>query len=148
MEKDVLIKVSGVQFSEETKDPEPIEVITAGSYYSKNGKHYLRYEEIMPDEAGTTKNTVKISPDSVDILKKGTANTHMLFQKDQKTLSYYYTPFGNLEIGLNTRSIDIVEETDFLSVEVQYGLELNQQHVADCHIMIRADEKNSGRFQL
>lgn len=148
MEKSVLIKVSGVQFSEETSDPEPVEVITLGSYYRKSGRHYLRYEEIMPDELGTTKNTVRISPDAVDILKRGSSNTHMLFQLHQKTLSYYHTPYGSLTIGLDTRSIDITEAKDSLGVEVRYALELNHQHVADCHISILANEKTSGGFHL
>ena len=56
MTKDILLKIQGMHFGEqigEEKDleeEEPIEVITAGNYYNKNGKHYIKYEEIMEGE--------------------------------------------------------------------------------------------------
>ena len=143
-ESDVWIKVRGMQFSPDTTDPEETEIIISGRYYKKNGKRYLRYEEILPDESGVTKNTVKISSDAVDILKDGPVNTHMLFQKNQKTNSYYYTPFGNLLIGLNTEHINILETDTSLLVEVRYGLELNNHHLADCKVSISADAKEAG----
>ena len=39
----------GEQIGEEKdlEEEEPIEVITAGNYYNKNGKNYIKYEEIM-----------------------------------------------------------------------------------------------------
>ena len=148
MDRDVWVKITGVQISPDTKEPEEIEVITAGSYYWKNEKHYLRYEEITPDENGKTSNTVKISPDAVDILKKGNVNTHMLFQKDQKTVSYYNTPFGSLLIGLDTKEIDIAEEESSLTATVRYGLELNNHPIANCRIAISVNEKAAGELRI
>ena len=40
MKKDVLITISGIQ-SDIYKDADKIEIITSGSYYKKNNKHYL-----------------------------------------------------------------------------------------------------------
>ena len=36
MTKNVIVSISGLQFAEEN-DSEPVEVITAGDYYKKNG---------------------------------------------------------------------------------------------------------------
>ena len=41
MTKDVLISISGLQFAG-GENSEPVEVITSGSYYKKNGRHYIR----------------------------------------------------------------------------------------------------------
>ena len=44
MKKDVLLKISGMQFTADNNDlsdPEPIEIIAPGEYYFKNGKHYI-----------------------------------------------------------------------------------------------------------
>ena len=42
MTKDVLLSISGLQFAaQDEEDVEPVEVITAGDYYKKNGKHYI-----------------------------------------------------------------------------------------------------------
>ena len=48
MTKDVLISISGLQFAE-GENSEPVEVITSGSYYKKNGKHYILYDEVAED---------------------------------------------------------------------------------------------------
>ena len=40
MTKDVLISISGLQFAG-GENSEPVEVITSGSYYKKNGRHYI-----------------------------------------------------------------------------------------------------------
>lgn len=142
MDNNVWIKVSGVQFTEEGT-AEPIEMITEGQYSCKNGKHYLRYREVTDEEGGVTLNTVVIDPDSVDILKRGIASTSMFFHKDRKTVSIYHTPFGGLTLGLDTRAIELSEAPGLLSVEVDYGLELNNRFLADCHISIAVNEKAS-----
>ena len=43
MEKDVLISIRGLQYlmDEESGEQEPVEVMTTGSYYKKNGHHFL-----------------------------------------------------------------------------------------------------------
>ena len=44
MTKEVLINISGLQMD---VDPEnPIEMVTTGAYYLKNGKHYILYDEL------------------------------------------------------------------------------------------------------
>ena len=45
MTKEVLVTISGLQFSPETEN-ESVELITSGSYYKKNGKHYIIYDEV------------------------------------------------------------------------------------------------------
>ena len=57
MTKDILVRVRGVQTIGEEEDT--VEMITPGTYYVKNGKQYLIYDESL-DETGTlTHNTVK-----------------------------------------------------------------------------------------
>ena len=49
MTKDVLVSVRGAHIADgETNN---LEVITAGSYYFKNGKHYIIYDEILEASA-------------------------------------------------------------------------------------------------
>ena len=69
MTKDVLITISGSQVTDgENSD---VEMIIAGTYYLKNGKHYVTYEEVMEGYGGVVRNTIKIQPDSMDIIKTG-----------------------------------------------------------------------------
>ena len=71
MTKDVLITISGVQMLDE--EDADVEMVTRGDYYQKNGKHYILYDEVMEGFDGRVRNVIKISPNSVDIIKKGVA---------------------------------------------------------------------------
>ena len=77
MTKDVLISVSGLQAMGGESDN--IEVITAGNYYQKNGKHYIVYDEVMEGFDGVIKNTIKVGPDCMDVIKHGIASVHRVF---------------------------------------------------------------------
>ena len=83
MTKDVIVTISGLQFAQET-ETEPVEIVTAGSYYKKNGKHYIIYDEVMEGFEGSTKNIIKLTEDSLDVTKKGVTNVHMVFEENKK----------------------------------------------------------------
>jgi uncharacterized beta-barrel protein YwiB (DUF1934 family) len=84
----------------------------------------------------------------MELTKKGVTNVHMLFEKNKKNVTYYYTPFGSLLIGIDAKKVDVSESEDSMSVEVDYGLELNYEHLANCHIKIDAQPKGTDEFHL
>ena len=134
MTQDVLICISGSQFA--NGEPEEIEMMVTGDYYEKNGKRYLIYDEILEDGAGVIKNTIKIMPDTISIIKKGQVSTHMVFEKNKKNLTCYLTPYGQLMIGINTGDIRFQEAEDLLKVDVDYSLDINYERVSDCNISV------------
>lgn len=134
MTKDVLITISGVQMLD--ADEADVEMVTRGDYYQKNGKHYILYDEVMEGFNGRVRNVIKISPDSVDIIKKGAASAHMQFEKNKKNLSCYTTPLGDLMIGIHTNRISIDEGQDQLKINVEYSLDINYQHASECNISV------------
>ena len=44
--------------------------------------------------------------------------------------------------------LEIKETEDEMDVEVDYALELNQEHAADCNIRINVKSKGSKEFKL
>ncbi|MGN0371884.1 MAG: DUF1934 domain-containing protein [Enterocloster sp.] len=134
MTKDVLITISGVQMMED--EDADVEMIVRGDYYRKNGKHYILYDEIMEGFRGKISNVIKISPDSMDIIKKGITNTHMQFEKNKKNLACYSTPMGDLVVGIQANRIRIDEQPDSLKVDVEYSLDVNYEHLSDCSIRL------------
>lgn len=146
MTRDVLISISGMQIAED--DSNSVEMITAGDYFLKNGKHYILYDEIQEDTGGVTKNTIKIHQSGLDIIKRGSSSVHMTFEKDKKNMSCYATPIGELMIGINTKDIQIHEEEDSLKVRVAYSLDINYQHVSECNIVLDIHSKSTADFRL
>lgn len=149
MTKEVLVSISGLQF--EIEEDEAVEVISVGEYYCKNGKHYIIYEDMISDEKGEhelTKNTLKISNHQVDVMKKGSANVHMIFEENKKNMTYYNTPFGELLIGIYTTSISLTEQEDEILLQVEYVLDVNYNHVSDCVITIKISAKEQQKDLL
>ena len=100
MTKDVLVTISGLQFMpDDDEKVEPVEVTCAGTYYKKNGKHYVIYEEIIEGFPGVTKNTLKLQPDLLDILKCGVSNVHMVFEKNKKKYDLLQYAFWQSDDG-------------------------------------------------
>ena len=147
MTKDVLLSIKGLQFANE-QDTEPVEVITSGDYYKRNGKHYILYDEVMEGFDGVTKNIIKLKEDCLDVTKKGVTNVHMMFEKNKKNITYYNTPFGSIMIGIDAKDIKIEEKEESILVNVSYGLEVNYEHMADCNIVMNIQSKESGEFNL
>lgn len=147
MTKEVLVSISGLQYAEEL-DQEPVEVITSGDYYKKNDKHYIIYDEVMEGFEGTTKNIIKLSDGFLDITKRGAVNVHMMFEKNKKNVTYYYTPYGSLLIGIEATKIEMEETEQDIHVTVEYILEVNYEHMADCKIKMNVKSKNAGDFKI
>lgn len=142
MTKEVLISISGLQL--DINEEEAVEVISVGTYHKKNEKHYLLYEELPMEEMVSqklTKNTIKISDNQVDIVKKGISNTHMIFEKNKRNETYYSTPFGELLIGIYTTKLEVIEEEEEILVNLEYALDVNASHVSDCDIKIKVSAR-------
>lgn len=147
MTKDVLVSISGLQFSAEDQN-EPVELITSANYYKKNGKHYIVYDEVTEGFSDTTKNIIKLGEESLDITKRGITNVHMMFEKDKKNVTYYYTPYGSLLVGIDATDIKVLETEHDINVKVDYALEVNYQHMADCSISMSIKSKEAGDFHI
>lgn len=143
MTKDILLRISGVQFGMET-GPEPEEtpeIIAAGSYFEKNGQKYIKYNEFQGDCDDVMKNLIKIREDSMEVVKKGPVNVHMVFEKGKKNEAYYQTPFGDLLVGISTTHMEMHEKENELAVKVEYALEVNCEFLADCSISLNVQSK-------
>lgn len=152
MTRDVLLTISGLHSIDELEgedENEPIEVITPASYYWKNGKHYLLFDEVMEGIPGVTKNKIKIiGGESMEILKSGVTNAHMVFEKNKMNITYYDTPYGQIHVGIHTRDIEVDVSEDVINVEVEYGLDINHEAMADCRISMNIQPKQAAESVL
>ena len=140
MKKEEIINISGLQL--DVSSEEPIELMTTGAYYLKNGKHYIMYDELT-DDSQIVKNRLKISPKVVEVTKKGASSSHMVFERGKENLTYYDTPFGSLLLGINTSKIDLQETEDSMALHIDYGLSINSDHISDCSIDVSIASKNT-----
>nr|WP_295678307.1 DUF1934 domain-containing protein [uncultured Lachnoclostridium sp.] len=142
MTKEVIVSIAGLQY--ETEQEEAIEVISLGEYYFRNGKHFVLYDELLDQESApdkTVRCTLKIAKNQVELTKKGDSASHMVFELGKSHMNYYTTPFGDLMIGVTTKSIDVVEREKEIMVELLYALDINYQYVSECNLTIKITER-------
>lgn len=137
MKKEVLVTVSGLQMMPDGDDT--IEVTTSGKYYERNGKRYLFYDEIGDEPQLVIRNTIEITPHRVEVRKRGVISAQMCFEENRKLWCVYGTPYGQMELGVFTREIQVKESEDTLELLLDYQLEINNEHVSDSRIQIRAE---------
>ena len=140
MEKDVWVSVAGLQFGDDPEG-ESIEIITPGSYYKKNDLHYVLYDEVSEGGDEVTKNVVRFDGNMLTISKRGFTNVEMIFEKNKRNMTNYVTPYGTLLVGIDTDRIDIREGKDIINIDIDYALDINYEHLADCKI--KMEIKNS-----
>jgi uncharacterized beta-barrel protein YwiB (DUF1934 family) len=149
MTKDILVSISGEHREKEQScdENEPIEVITPGSYYCKNGKHYILFDEMIDGPEDLVHSRIKITGgDMVEVSKTGATNTHMVFEKNKKNLTYYNTMCGQMLVGIDTRAMEIAVTEDKISVQVDYQLDINQEPLADCRLQMQILPKEKAEF--
>lgn len=147
MTEEVLVSIRGMQIMDD-QDAGVEEVVTQGKYFFKNGKHYIKYEEVCEGMEGTVQNLIKLDQNSMEVTKRGLANVHMVFEKDKKNLTYYDTPFGNLLVGIAATNIDVKNSEKNIDVTVQYALDINYEYLADCTINMNIKSSDSTEFHL
>ena len=125
MTRDVLVTISGLQTDvvprEDTED-EPIEVVTPASYFYKNGKHYLIYEEVTEGFPGVTKNKIKVTDANTIV---GIHTTEVQVEETENFirilieygLDVNHDPIADCEIRITVQSKEVKEfpvtETDW-----------------------------------
>lgn len=149
MTKDVLISIKGLQFEGPQDDRhEQVELIVSGSYYKKNGVHYLIYNEQLEGMPEPTRNMIRISTDRVEMSKQGGFAVSMNFIEGQKNMSSYRTPFGNMMVSVDTSAIHIKETEDSLALEILYQLDMNYEFFAECRVELLACSKEAGAMMF
>ena len=141
MTKDVLLSISGLHYATvgivEEDENEPIQVITPATYYFKNNKHYVIYDEVVEGIPGFIRNKVRIAESGkLEIVKSGLSNTHMVFEKDKMNITQYDTPYGELLVGTHTKDMQVDVTDRNIDVHVNYALDVNNEPVADCNIVM------------
>ena len=137
MTKDVFVSISGMheEIAEtpavERDEAEAIEVVTPGSYYFRNEKHYIVYDEAVEGSSEMIRNRIKITGTGcVEIVKSGLSDSHMIL------------------LDVNTRELEIQVTEDEIDVRIEYELDVNHEPMADCRIKMNIMSRSNGSFSV
>ena len=123
MKKEIMISIEGKQKAD-GQSLQPIELLTEGTYYLKNGTHYISYKESdLTGFSGCT-TTLKIKDEIVSMTRFGDSNTHFEFVRGRNFTTHYDTPYGSFSVDVLPDKVDVALEESEGSVALAYSLEL------------------------
>ncbi len=126
MKKKALIHVLSSIPDVKEKD-DSIEVVTPGNFYKKDKNYYAVYEETAISGMEGTTTTLKIGEKNFSLIRMGNTSTKMDFTLNKKSMSMYSTPYGTLEININTKKLDINIDDNGGSIYIDYILGVEGQ---------------------
>lgn len=143
MEK-VILKVAGSQ-TDALGETTNLEFTSEGQFYHKNGMSYILYEETSSSGMGRTKTLLKIAADSVGLVRKGDIEQEQLFSSGVKSASKYHTPYGDIEVSVHTKKIDIAKGSISSSVHLFYEMSVDDKWLSsnELHIEVTAADSES-----
>ena len=123
-------------------DPnEAIEVVTPGTFIITEDGFKAIYEESKLSGMEGTTTTLNIKSDSMMLERVGSTNTNMEFKEGNVAISLYDTPYGMLDLNIDTKKLIINMDENGGEVYTKYilGLEGQEGISTELRIKIKAN---------
>ena len=133
MKKKAIITVDSAVLNEEE---DMISVVTPGDFYEIEDGFKVEYNETKISGMEGTKTTIIIRKNSFDLIREGTTETKMEFENNQRTVALYKTPYGVLDVKINTKKLDINVKEDGGTINTMYILEIGDQTALKTNLTI------------
>ena len=128
MQKKAVIKIVSNATME---NDELIEVVTPGSLKKENDVcielHFNSAKNTEISGMSGTDTKLRIGDEYIILEREGTTSTKMHFEKGKPTISLYNTPYGMLELTIQTKKLDIDITEDGGDVEIDYEMQVAGQ---------------------
>lgn len=123
MQKDVVVRVTG--FHSIDGDTDPISLVAPGSFYEKNGKYFIVYDELVEGESDPIRCTIKVNADGRHAEIGRGASGRLEFESGRPTVCCYSTPYGPLYLNIFASRVDFRLTEEEFRLEIDYSLEIN-----------------------
>ncbi len=124
MKQDVIISIQGKQVYEDA-DSDTIELVTQGDLSWNDDGYTLCYHETPMTGLEGTLTSFQKEGDSITLMRQGTVNTQMVFQKGRRHMSVYNTPYGNMSVGVNTSRLASSLTREGGQIHIEYAIEID-----------------------
>ena len=129
------VKVSLSSYQDTEAGVEEFRVSAPGTYSLINDRHFIKYEEKTDDDA-INKVLLKFDSGFLEMTKSGETMSTLTFNEGENTEGYYKTPYGTFLIETDTKKLDIKTGKKNIFVNLEYGLFIDGEFVADCKMYI------------
>ncbi|HAA25786.1 MAG TPA: DUF1934 domain-containing protein [Ruminiclostridium sp.] len=126
LKKNVMIIVDSKK-EQPDREAEEMKFMTEGIYCKKGGHYFISYAESPVTGLDGTNTIIKIEPDSIMLIRSGTASSLMFFKKGCKHTSGCDTGNGIVEFGVTALNLNVSLDEKGGQFHVEYVLEVNNR---------------------
>ncbi len=129
MKKEVIISFVGNQENDGEKDS--VEFITEGKLYKKGGDYYVTYKESELTGMEGTTTTIKVHGKKVTMLRFGTNNTQLIFEKGRHHVCCYDTVCGVISVGVWANDVSVSLDENGGEIFAAYNIDVDNSLVGN-----------------
>lgn len=135
--KDVIINIYGTQ-DLGNKDGDTVVELTTEGKLSETGDYIvIAYEESeLTGMQGTTTEIILDKRGIVTLDRRGTTNSHLIFEEGKKHSSYYDTNEGAFSMSVFSNYVEMDIQENNGQIEISYVLEVNGISIAQNEIRL------------
>lgn len=113
------------------------ELVTKGNFRIDKDTFYISYEdsEATGFEGSVTEIAVTGSR-FASVIRRGSSSSDLIVEVNKKHHCHYETPYGGMDIGVYTHSIDNCLDKDGGELYLKYTLDINAGYMSDNEILI------------
>ena len=140
----VAVTVEGVQV-DIAGEKTVLKTAAQGKVTARAGKHYVRYEDTSLHDKEVVPTVLKFSRDGLTLIRRGVVDMQLEFRLGEKTRSVYRTPYGNFDLLVETKRLDIYFQDGESKVIAEYDLFLNEnlQSHNTLNVVVSAEQANN-----
>lgn len=124
MKKKAIISISSKTKAEQE---DAIEMHTPGDFYKEEDSYYAVYDETEISGMEGTKTTLEIHPDKLSLIREGTTSARMEFEKNNKYHTLYNTPYGAMELLIQTNELSVKVNEGGGQIFIDYNMSISGQ---------------------
>ncbi len=124
-ENKYIVSIKGIQSYKDSNDKTDMSFLTEADFEFSDGVYFIDYKESELTGLEGTDTSIEVGSNYISLRRCGTVNTHMLFMKDRKTSSFYSTPYGDMQIDIFTKKLNIDISQNGGRLDVDYFIDIN-----------------------
>lgn len=133
----VKITVTGYQKVDGEKS-EPSTVSTIGVVQDGSTEEgiWIKYDEAIEGYDGKVSNLLCVYKEEMTVKKTGAINSSLYLKQGETCMLHYSTPFGQLDMLVDCKQMDINIEENCISINAVYDMYQNKQVISENYLGI------------
>lgn len=141
MTKEVTIHIEACHQTDETsQEREYIRAEVCGEYEQEGDFHLLTYEQVLEEDCPPVLHLLQFQDDHMIMTKQLEEDAVMEFKLGEKIPTLYNTPYGCLDMEVNTKQLEITMEESQIQIAVTYEITMEDALLSKCQLTLVVKE--------